>query len=72
LRYYWPVAGVEREMQRLLRDLAARPIPPTLVSQYLPTQYLAWRNGDGALDPTALILGRVREVLDRYGRAAGE
>ena len=72
LRYYWPVPDVEAATQRLLAELAARPIPPTLVSQYLPAQYAAWRDGRGALTPGGLIDGRIAEVLERYARAASE
>jgi D-tagatose-1,6-bisphosphate aldolase subunit GatZ/KbaZ len=69
LRYYWPVPDVEAAMQRLLADLAARPIPPTLVSQYMPAQYAAWRENGGEMSPRGLVLGRVADVLDRYAAA---
>jgi len=72
LRYYWPVPAVESAMQRLLADLATQPIPPTLVSQYLPTHYAAWRDGQIELTPSSLILRSVVDVLERYGHAAGE
>jgi D-tagatose-1,6-bisphosphate aldolase subunit GatZ/KbaZ len=71
LRYYWPVQAVDEAVRRLLAVLAGRPIPPTLVSQYLPAQYAAWRDGRGDLSPTGLILGRVEQVLARYAAAAG-
>jgi len=60
---------VEAAVHRLLTDLSAQSIPPTLVSQYLPAQYAAWRDGAIALAPADLVRHRVTAVLDRYGRA---
>jgi D-tagatose-1,6-bisphosphate aldolase subunit GatZ/KbaZ len=70
LRYYWPVPEVEAAMARLLADLSGRAIPPTLVSQFLPTQHAAWREGQLALTPADLMRHRVGQVLDRYAGAA--
>jgi D-tagatose-1,6-bisphosphate aldolase subunit GatZ/KbaZ len=69
IRYYWPAPEVDGELRRLFADLAARPIPPTLVSQYLPTQYAAWRDGRIGLAPADLLGDRVGEVLARYAAA---
>jgi D-tagatose-1,6-bisphosphate aldolase subunit GatZ/KbaZ len=72
LRYYWPVTEVAVALDKLLGTFATKPIPPTLVSQYLPGRYAAWRDGRAGIDAPALVLGHVSEVLRRYGRAAGE
>ena len=69
LRYYWPEPEVEAAMSGLMADLSARPIPPTLVSQFLPAQYAAWRDGLLALTPAELMRHRVGQVLVRYGAA---
>ncbi len=70
VRYYWPVPELDAAVQRLLHAPSA--LPPTLVSQYLPTQYAAWRAGEIALSPHALIAHRVGQVLRRYGEAGGQ
>jgi D-tagatose-1,6-bisphosphate aldolase subunit GatZ/KbaZ len=72
IRYYWPVHAVEAALRTLLLELEAGHLPPTLVSQYLPEQYAAWREGLIALDPAALIRHRIGRVLERYADAAGE
>ena len=72
LRYYWPVPEVEAAMAQMIADLSARPIPPTLVSQFLPAQHAAWREGRLALVPAEMMRHAVTLVLDRYGAAAGE
>ncbi len=69
VRYYWPEPEIDAAVQKLLSGLTA--IPPTLVSQYLPAQYAAWRAGEIALTPAALIGHRVEQVLARYATACG-
>ncbi len=69
VRYYWPEPEVDAAVQQLLAGLAA--IPSTLVSQHLPSQYAAWRDGAIALTPASLIAHRVDEVLARYASACG-
>jgi D-tagatose-1,6-bisphosphate aldolase subunit GatZ/KbaZ len=67
VRYYWPESDVDAAVRRLM---ALGEIPPTLASQYLPSQHAAWRAGQIALTPAALIGHRVGQVLDRYGTAS--
>jgi D-tagatose-1,6-bisphosphate aldolase subunit GatZ/KbaZ len=69
-RYYWPDPDVDAAVTGLLGDLAT--IPPTLVSQFMPRQYAAWRSGGMALTPDALIRHRVDEVLARYDDACSQ
>ena len=45
-RYYWNGPAVQEEIIRLLDNLRERPIPLTLVSQYLPLEYEAIRRGE--------------------------
>ena len=44
-RYYWNDASVQEELSQLFDNLAAQPIPLTLVSQFLPLEYEAMREG---------------------------
>lgn len=45
-RYYWSEPAVQEEITRLFDNLATQPIPPTLVSQFLPLEYEAIRQED--------------------------
>ena len=40
-RYYWNEPSVQKEVAQLFGNLATRPIPPTLLSQFLPFEYEA-------------------------------
>lgn len=70
-RYYWPRPEVRASVERLVDNLAAHPIPLTLLSQYLPVQYRAIRAGALTNDPRALLLAGVSCVIDDYARACG-
>jgi D-tagatose-1,6-bisphosphate aldolase subunit GatZ/KbaZ len=69
IRYYWSTPVVEAACTRLLEVLASRGIPLTLISQYLPLQYAAIREGRLRNDPRELVLEAVEQVLRHYDRA---
>ena len=69
IRYYWTAPVVERACTHLLQGLAARGIPMTLISQYLPVQYAAIREGRLNNDPRELVVDAVEQVLGHYERA---
>ncbi len=71
-RYYWPDAAVQGEMDLLLANLSAMPMPVTLLSQYLPRQYEAVRAGTLRNRPGDMIDDRIREVLRIYAAACGK
>ncbi len=71
-RYYWPDPAVQAEVDTLVRNLTRHPPPLTVISQFLPAQYEAMRNGTLSHDPASLIKDRVREVLRLYASACGE
>jgi len=73
VRYYWPRPELGDALERLLANLAERPIPPTLLSQYLPDQYRAWRAGElgDRPEPADLIRHAVLVALDPYAAACG-
>jgi D-tagatose-1,6-bisphosphate aldolase subunit GatZ/KbaZ len=68
-RYYWPRPEVQGAFRVLLRNLESRPAPLNLLSQFLPTQYAAVREGSIRNHPDDLIRHRVLEVMDIYARA---
>jgi D-tagatose-1,6-bisphosphate aldolase subunit GatZ/KbaZ len=69
IRYYWNVPEVAAACDALMTNLQARGIPLTLLSQYLPIQYAAVRQGSLANDPRALLLDGVAQVLRDYAKA---
>ena len=68
-RYYWHDPAVQQEVQRLLENLGGRPIPLPLISQYMPFQYEAIRDGNLKPEPAAMIQHHIRRVLRVYAAA---
>lgn len=68
-RYYWPQPAVQEEIARLIVNLGRRPIPLTLVSQYLPLEYEAIRAGELQAVPERMIQYHIRRVLRVYADA---
>ena len=70
-RYYWPNPKVHKALDRLLENLTDHSLPATLLSQYLPNQYRAVRDGRIQDSPIDLILHRIMEVTGDYACACG-
>jgi D-tagatose-1,6-bisphosphate aldolase subunit GatZ/KbaZ len=70
IRYYWPVPRVQSALAQLLKNLNERPIPLTLLSQYMPQQASRIRHGTLSNAPRALLLDKVFCVLDDYAYAS--
>jgi len=70
-RYYWPQPSVQEEVTRLLHNLGLFSCPLTLLSQYLPIEYEAIRQGALENHAAALISHHIRRVLRFYGAACG-
>lgn len=70
-RYYWHEISVQAEIERLIENLTARPVPLTLVSQYLPLEYEAIRAGQIENRPGAMIRYHISLVLRSYATACG-
>ncbi len=69
IRYYWPVSSVQKALTLLLSNLSDNPIPLSLLSQYLPSQYHAVREGKIRNHPRELILAKIKEVVAIYAEA---
>lgn len=69
IRYYWADPDVEAVQRRLFDNLRRVGIPEPLLSQHLPLQYRALREGVLAADPEALAIDAVRTVLRTYSAA---
>jgi D-tagatose-1,6-bisphosphate aldolase subunit GatZ/KbaZ len=72
VRYYWNERGVLDAVGRLISNLEEVAIPLTLISQYFPGQYRKIREGAIPLEPHALLLDKVGEVLEEYQSACEE
>jgi D-tagatose-1,6-bisphosphate aldolase subunit GatZ/KbaZ len=71
LRYYWADPAVSEAQERLLENLRGATIPLALLSQHLPAQHARVRGGELRIDPKALVLDHVRDVLRDYAYACG-
>ncbi len=71
IRYYWPHPEVTQACGKLLDNLRSRPLPLTLVSQYLPRQYAAIRAHELDTSVEALLRDGVAHSIRPYLRACG-
>jgi D-tagatose-1,6-bisphosphate aldolase subunit GatZ/KbaZ len=71
VRYYWPVPEVEAALQRLLGNLSTKPVPMSLLSQFLPVQFALIREGLLPENPRAWIHHKIQSVLSDYAFACG-
>ena len=73
IRYYWPQIDVREAIERLISNLSEPAIPLTLLSQYLPDEALAVRQGllPAQPSPQELIWHKILTVFDGYAVACG-
>lgn len=69
IRYYWPHPAIQAAQARLLANLERTAPPLTLLSQYLPAQYEAVREGRLSNVPRELLKEGVARVLRQYADA---
>ncbi len=65
-RYYLPQPAVVGAVDLLMKNLRETHIPVSLISQYMPEQYTALREGKITTDPEDLILDRICNCIDEY------
>ena len=70
-RYYWHEKEVQAEIGRLLANLGHQALPLTLLSQFLPLEYAAVRDGLLPAKPGDLIRHHIQTVLRGYAQACG-
>ncbi|WP_313398004.1 D-tagatose-bisphosphate aldolase, class II, non-catalytic subunit [Stenotrophomonas sp.] len=68
-RYYWGEPELLLAVQTLFANLQQHTPPLVLLSQYLPGQYVAVRDGQLAATPAALVQHRIGQCLGEYARA---
>jgi D-tagatose-1,6-bisphosphate aldolase subunit GatZ/KbaZ len=68
-RYYWQEMEVQNEIARLFANLEDKPLPATLVSQYLPLEYKEHRDGSLSTRPRDLVRHHIQVILRQYAKA---
>jgi D-tagatose-1,6-bisphosphate aldolase subunit GatZ/KbaZ len=66
IRYYWPHPDVQRACRAMLANLDREPPPLTLLSQHLPHQYAAIREGRLGRSTAELLREGVARTLRHY------
>jgi D-tagatose-1,6-bisphosphate aldolase subunit GatZ/KbaZ len=69
IRYFWNNKNVYLSLELLIDNLRNNPLPISLISQYLPDQYEAIREGRFSNDPEQLIIHKIMQVLKFYSDA---
>ena len=69
-RYYWPQPPVDQQVNQLLHNLSGQ-LPLALLSQYLPLEYQAVRDGRLENSATSIIRHHIQCVLRVYAAACG-
>ena len=65
-RYYIPNKKVDDAINTLIKNLSDKPIPLTLISQYMPIAYTRIREGKLENTPVELLKDRIRNCIDEY------
>ncbi len=71
IRYYWAQPEVKAGFDKLIKNFGEKPLPLSLVSGYLPSQYDKIRARIIQNRARDLILDRVMDVLKVYSSACG-
>ena len=66
IRYYWPQAGAQKVVARLLSDLQGRVLPAPLLWQHFAPQVVDRAGVIGGPLPQALIAAQIELALDPY------
>lgn len=69
IRYYWSEPRIQQAISQLFNNLEQRPVPLSMLSQYMPKQYHKVSEGLLALEPKALVLDKIQEVVEMYSKA---
>lgn len=69
IRYYWTDERIQSAIETLCNNLSEVGIPLSILSQYLPAQYVRVSNGDLELTPHELLVDKVREIVEKYANA---
>jgi D-tagatose-1,6-bisphosphate aldolase subunit GatZ/KbaZ len=71
VRYYWSNPRITKAVASLFQNMTRYGIPLPLLSQYMPVQYEAVREGRIPCTPRHLVKSKIMEILDKYAEACG-
>ena len=66
IRYYWPQEEVVEAYEQMSENFKKSTVPLTLLSQYLPLQYQAVRNGEISSSVEEIVIHHITVVLKQY------
>jgi D-tagatose-1,6-bisphosphate aldolase subunit GatZ/KbaZ len=72
IRYYWSDEAIINALLKLIKNLTVNKIPDTLLSQFMPDEYQAFRDGEILNSPEDLIHHKILKVLEIYNYATTE
>jgi D-tagatose-1,6-bisphosphate aldolase subunit GatZ/KbaZ len=68
VRYYWAEPMIQQAFGKMLRNLTRKPIPATLMKQYVP-DFFSSTTDTGGLAPENILLAKIQNTLDVYAQA---
>jgi D-tagatose-1,6-bisphosphate aldolase subunit GatZ/KbaZ len=71
IRYYWTNPLLVESVKKLFGNLAEVGIPLSLISQYMPMQFMQVSDGRIKRTPHDLVLSHIRDTAGIYARACG-
>ena len=72
IRYYWGNKKLHSAINLLLKNLTENRIPLNVLSQFMPEQYNAIRNGELENNPLEIIYHKIFQILNIYYFATNE
>jgi D-tagatose-1,6-bisphosphate aldolase subunit GatZ/KbaZ len=69
IRYYWAGSDVQAAFSMLLHNLENKPLPLSLLSQFMPRHYIAIREGTLLNSVEAILIESILVVLRKYSKA---
>ncbi|RJX67150.1 tagatose-bisphosphate aldolase subunit GatZ [Vibrio sinensis] len=69
IRYYWTDDRIQASQQRLINNLNDIDIPLTILSQFMPNQYIKVSSGIITSSPKMLIIDKIQEIIAQYSLA---
>lgn len=66
IRYYWPQSDVAKAYKTMTENFKKSTVPLTLLSQYLPLQYQAIRDGEISATVEQIVIHHITAVLKQY------
>lgn len=70
-RYYWTNGDVNSATGKLFENLTKKPIPLSLLSQFLPNEFYQVMEGSLENHPRELVLEHIQNIAGIYSRACG-